>query len=448
MKYIFSALLVLWMLMLNGLMAQEAEDAVRILDNELGFGARALGMGGAFTAVADDYSAVYWNPAGLASMRKMEMYLDFSHLRFSNDVTYRGNTTNSITSNTKFNAIGFAFPVPTARGSLVFALGYQKVKDFDYINEFKGLSDADNGLSFIVDSTQQVHDFFGKDVTRGELITDEGSMNQFNASGAIDISPNVSFGLALNYWSGKSDYNLNFTQTDTEDNFPTFPADFYQYKENRIINTEYSGFNVVLAAMYRLKRLARIGISYSSPVTFNVNEKFSNPASLEFDDEYSEEFDPNDGNYEYDVSMPFELNAGASVDVGLVLLSGNVRYRNWSQLKFKSPSELLEENTFIKANYRETLRWNLGAEAKIPFTSFKFRLGYMSLPNPLKGFESKTNREYYTVGAGFLIDRYIKIDLAAIFGNWERASSDNLAPEITAEDIRHQKFLLTFSYRF
>jgi hypothetical protein len=72
----------------------------------------------------------------------------------------------------------------------------------------------------------------------------------------------------------------------------------------------------------------------------------------------------------------------------------------------------------------------------------------MYLPNPLKGLDSKTNREYYTVGAGFLIDRYIKIDLAAIFGNLERASSDNLAPEITAEDIRHQKFLLTFSYRF
>jgi len=32
----------------------------------LGFGARALGMGEAFTAVADDVSCVYYNPAGLA----------------------------------------------------------------------------------------------------------------------------------------------------------------------------------------------------------------------------------------------------------------------------------------------------------------------------------------------------------------------------------------------
>ncbi|NMC43939.1 MAG: hypothetical protein GYA46_08465, partial [candidate division Zixibacteria bacterium] len=31
----------------------------------VGVGAKAMGLGEAFTAVADDASAVYWNPAGL-----------------------------------------------------------------------------------------------------------------------------------------------------------------------------------------------------------------------------------------------------------------------------------------------------------------------------------------------------------------------------------------------
>lgn len=38
-----------------------------------GIGARALGMGGAFTAVADDTSAPYWNPAGLGFMESISI---------------------------------------------------------------------------------------------------------------------------------------------------------------------------------------------------------------------------------------------------------------------------------------------------------------------------------------------------------------------------------------
>ena len=35
---------------------------------KIGIGARATGMGGSFTAVADDASAVYWNPAGISRL--------------------------------------------------------------------------------------------------------------------------------------------------------------------------------------------------------------------------------------------------------------------------------------------------------------------------------------------------------------------------------------------
>ncbi len=42
---------------------------------EIGSGSRALSMGGAFTALADDSSAVFWNPAGLINMERQEMSL-------------------------------------------------------------------------------------------------------------------------------------------------------------------------------------------------------------------------------------------------------------------------------------------------------------------------------------------------------------------------------------
>jgi hypothetical protein len=41
----------------------------------LGAGARALGMGGAFSAVADDASTIYWNPAGMSGQEKRQLML-------------------------------------------------------------------------------------------------------------------------------------------------------------------------------------------------------------------------------------------------------------------------------------------------------------------------------------------------------------------------------------
>src|SRR5205823_12513782 len=52
----------------------------------IGIGARAEGMGETFVAVANDPSAIYWNPAGLASLQRRELAI--SHVQWPADVHY------------------------------------------------------------------------------------------------------------------------------------------------------------------------------------------------------------------------------------------------------------------------------------------------------------------------------------------------------------------------
>src|SRR6266567_2804837 len=56
-----------------------APAGARAQDYE-GVGIRAKGMAGAFVAVADDATASWWNPAGLASGAYLNSIIEFGHL--------------------------------------------------------------------------------------------------------------------------------------------------------------------------------------------------------------------------------------------------------------------------------------------------------------------------------------------------------------------------------
>ncbi|GAB4334563.1 MAG: hypothetical protein Kow0037_13360 [Calditrichia bacterium] len=53
---------------------------------EIGVGARAIGMGGAFVSTADDATAMYWNPAGLGRLTRPELL--FVHTNWIADIKY------------------------------------------------------------------------------------------------------------------------------------------------------------------------------------------------------------------------------------------------------------------------------------------------------------------------------------------------------------------------
>lgn len=110
MKYKLKSLLLFLIL---GAMIPQKIQAQAYAD--LGTSARAVGMGNAFTAVADDVYAIYYNPAGLATLQRPEFASTYAQL-------YPGLTDNSSLQNSFF---GYAQPLDEGRqGTLGF--GYNR----------------------------------------------------------------------------------------------------------------------------------------------------------------------------------------------------------------------------------------------------------------------------------------------------------------------------------
>ncbi|MXZ01934.1 hypothetical protein F4Y93_15325, partial [Candidatus Poribacteria bacterium] len=66
--FYFSILIASLILTTSVKAADEGAHTAEFLSH--GVGARALGMGSAFVAIADDATATYWNPAGLTKVKK------------------------------------------------------------------------------------------------------------------------------------------------------------------------------------------------------------------------------------------------------------------------------------------------------------------------------------------------------------------------------------------
>lgn len=60
----------------------------------IGQGARALGIGGAFVAIADDPSAMYWNPSGIAELQGFHFMVDHTYWFADIQYNYFGGTLN------------------------------------------------------------------------------------------------------------------------------------------------------------------------------------------------------------------------------------------------------------------------------------------------------------------------------------------------------------------
>lgn len=96
---------------------------------KIAVGARASGLGEAFVAVANDPTAIYWNPAGLASLQRREIL--FAHIEWPGDIRYE--------------YLSYVLPSQRFGGSFAFQFG-SLYTEMDETTEFEPLG---TGRSFV-----------------------------------------------------------------------------------------------------------------------------------------------------------------------------------------------------------------------------------------------------------------------------------------------------------
>jgi Outer membrane protein transport protein (OMPP1/FadL/TodX) len=454
------------------ILAQDVNDVLRVAIPGLGSDARALGMGNSYIALSDDGSASFFNPAGLGLLKRLEFTGGLSYADLNNDVTFFNNSTSYSNSNTKLNQLSFAFPFPTLQGSLVFALSYHTTKDLTGAIKFNGFNNTNTSLIQDFLNTDLPYDLYLTDLNNntpisGNLnqsgsILNTGSLNNWTFSGAIEVYKNLFIGGNLNIISGNYKSNNDYYEDDTKhlyqgrtDPTDSTTLDFTTFHLNRLLDWDISGWDAKIGLLYQLENNSRFGLTVQFPKTYDIKEKFTVNGSSEFGSGYTYNLntDKYSDNVEYEITTPFELGAGFSVNYVGLIFSAQATIIDYSQATFKNVDGLSDKyaedlNKNIKDQLRAVFNYNLGVEYNVP-GGLRIRGGYFVQPSPYQGDPSEFNRKYLTAGIGFLTNETVGLDLAYAYG-WRKDIGDNYGTNVsrTYQDVKTNQFIMTGTYRF
>jgi long-chain fatty acid transport protein len=280
---LFSALLISTQLFAGGFQLNE-------------HGAKAMGMGGAFTAVANDASAIYWNPAGLTQVSGTQLML--------------GTT--------------LVAPMSSFKGVTPATTKYETESQTFFPTHFFAAHSFSNGLAIGLGFTSP----FGLGVKwpddwAGRFLALDTELKVFTISGvaAYKFSEQFSLSAGLIYsWA-----NVTIKQKVP---IPPIPLLGYPGGESLVTldGDDNSSIGYIFGMLYKPMAELSIGASFHSQLKYNFDGTATStgvpaPAAPQY---------PH-GNLSADLTAPFNLAVGAAYQVSSkLLLSLDFQYVGWS----------------------------------------------------------------------------------------------------------------------
>jgi len=327
------------------------------LGKKTGVGARAISLGEAFTAVADDYSALYYNAAGMTQLSRSEVAANLSYGFSENQASLNGERSSPTSlETTKLNALTM---VLTDGGRWALGLGYYVPVSFDDPLAYRSA----DGTDYLYDG--------------------EGQMDHYRLGLAYMVSEQVSLGLAASAVSGREQLEIQDGNTA-------------RYLE------EYTGYNLEPSFLIHLSDMFSVG---GSAVVVE---------QLQLEDTYQEKGgSPLES--QYDIHHPFQAKLGMAFQSGLTQVSFDWHGDFWSSYTYNSAGEAFVRHD---VHYPNKHTFNIGLEQYLDKHGPALRLGYTwenqddERPQP-----NQADPFRISAGIGFMPTRRVGLDFAYQYGS-------------------------------
>lgn len=381
----------------------------------VGSGARALGQGGAFIAVADDATASSWNPGGLAQLERPELSIVGSFLSTHQD--YDAGSTiwalgNESVSRGDLNYASIACPFRVFEKNLVAALNYQQIYDF-----------------------HMDLDFDVKPIRSGQNIDFEskGGIGALTPAISMRVTPKLSVGVAVNFYTDEFFGNYAWKENYSS----TVNAAFLENIDTTFKN--FQAINITAGLLWHIwekedKHLT-FGAVYDTPYTADVDRiiDFTHAGQ-----------DPSHFREHFEIDFPMSFGAGLGFRYSDALsFSVDVTWTDWSEYMQEDeqggksrPLGAAPEGTEIDDTY--TVRFGteylmFGQKMIIPV-----RAGLFYDPRP--SLDDPTDVYGFSVGSGITFKRF-SLDGAYQFRWANDVDGEDFGLDGTHFDLTEHMFL-------
>ncbi len=321
-------------------------------------GSRALGMGGAFVGLADDHTAIYWNPAGLYQQKGAYVGV------FVTDIIPTGTYT--------YDAAQIDTKTLTNHYISPNVMGYWQCLLTDKLKMGLGIY-VPAGLGAEWD---------GNDL---KAFSNGSAYNWMSKIGVVNISPAVSFALSDQLSLGAA-VNVYYAMFDMER--PATLRDqtgqvvgFAQYSES----STGLGYGITFGALFQVNKMISVGASFRTKTNVTMSGEAENPGMAAAGVETKSDFDR-------DVAWPMWIAGGVAVrPTDNLTFTFDLQWSQWSaseetfKTEFKNATwaagaQATGDDTF-KLFWEDALQIRLGAEYKLN-DAFTLRGGYYNDPAP------------------------------------------------------------------